>query len=110
MDDPWHRKLVAHHQAAIETDAIVTGRGIPHPAAYGAFPKCLGHYSRDLGLVPMEEMVRKMTSLSLWPLRSAGSGVRREGAFADITLFDPKTVADRATYEEPAQYPTGSRP
>ena len=107
MDDPWHQKLVAHHRASIETDAIVTGRGIPHPAAYGAFPKCLGHYSRDLGLVPMEEMVRKMTSQSLCRFGVRDRGVLREGAFADITLFDPKTIADRATYAEPAQYPEG---
>jgi N-acyl-D-amino-acid deacylase len=107
MDDPWHRKVVAHHQAAIETDAIVTGRGIPHPAAYGAFPKCLGHYSRDLKLVPMEEMVRKMTSLSLERFGVPERGLVRAGMFADLVLFDPETIADHATYEEPKRYPTG---
>jgi len=107
MDDPWHRRVIAHHQTAIETDAIVTGRGIPHPAAYGAFPKCLGRYSRDLGLVPMEEMVRKMTSLSLERFGVPDRGFVRAGAFADLVLFDPETVADNATYEEPKRYPTG---
>ena len=107
MDDPWHRKLVAHDQVAIETDAIVTGRGIPHPAAYGAFPKCLGRYSRDLNLVPMEEMVRKMTSLSLERFGVPDRGFVRAGAFADLVIFDPETVADNATYEEPKRYPTG---
>ncbi len=107
MDDPWHQKLVAHHQASIETDAIITGRGLPHPAAYGAFPKCLGHYSRDLGLVPMEEMVRKMTSQSLGRFGVRDRGILREGAMADITIFDPKTIADRATYADPSQYPDG---
>ncbi|MCX6096674.1 MAG: amidohydrolase family protein [Candidatus Bipolaricaulota bacterium] len=107
MDDPWHRKLVAHDQVAIETDAIVTGRGIPHPAAYGAFPKCLGRYSRDLNLVPMEEMVRKMTSLSLERFGVPDRGFVRAGAFADLVVFNPETIADNATYEEPKRYPTG---
>ena len=107
MDDPWHQKIIAHHQVSIETDAIVTGRGIPHPAAYGAFPKCLGHYSRDLGLVPMEEMVRKMTSQSLQRFGVRDRGFIKEGFWADITIFKPETVADKATYENPAQYPEG---
>ena len=106
-DDPWHRKLIAHHQVSIETDAIVTGRGLPHPAAYGAFPRCLGHYCRELSLVPIEEMVRKMTSQSLMRFGVRDRGVIREGAWADLTLFDPETVSDRATYQKPEQFPTG---
>ena len=107
MDDPWHQKLIAHHQVSIETDAIITGRGIPHPAGYGAFPKCLGHYTRDLGLVPMEEMVRKMTSQALRRFGVKDRGMIREGAFADITIFNPETIADNATYSNPKQYPDG---
>ncbi len=106
-NDPWHQKLIAHHQVSIETDAIITGRGLPHPAAYGAFPRCLGHYCRDLGLVPLEEMIRKMTSQSLMRFGVRDRGVIREGVWADLTLFDPATVADRGTYQKPDQYPIG---
>ncbi len=107
MNDPWHQKIIAHHHVSIETDAIVTGRGIPHPAAYGAFPKALGRYSRDLGLVDMEEMVRKMTSQSLQRFGVKNRGFIRESCWADITIFNPHTVADETTYENPKQYPEG---
>lgn len=106
-DDPWHKKLIAHHQVSIETDAIVTGRGIPHPAAYGAFPKCLRQYCREEQLVPLEEMIRKMSWQSLARFGIRDRGIIREGARADLVLFDPDTVTDRATYEDPVQYPLG---
>ena len=106
-DDPWHRRLIAHPQASIQTDAIVTGRGLPHPAAYGAFPKCLRQYCRETRLVPLEEMIRKMTSQSLARFGIRDRGLIRAGAAADLVLFDPDTVADRATYQEPDQYPVG---
>src|ERR671919_1559444 len=62
-DDSGLRKLLKHPWASVETDAILTGRGVPHPAAYGAFPRVLGHFARDLELFSVEEAVRKMTSL-----------------------------------------------
>jgi len=107
MEDPWHQKLIAAHQVSIETDAIITGRGIPHPAGYGAFAKCLGHYTRDLQLVPMEDMIRKMTSQSLQRFGIYDRGILREGAWADITIFDEQAIQDNATYENPAQFAEG---
>lgn len=101
------RCLLAHPAASINTDAILTGRGIPHPAAYGAFPRVLGHYARDLGLMRMEEAVRKMTSLAAQRFRLKWRGLIREDYAADITVFDEATVADRATYLDPRQDPIG---
>jgi N-acyl-D-amino-acid deacylase len=73
----------------------------PHPRLWGAFPRVLGHYSRELGLFGLEEAVRRMTGLSAARFGLIGRGVLAAGAYADITVFDPDTVADRATFEAP---------
>ena len=106
-NEEWLRHLLAHPRGSINTDAILTGRGIPHPAAYGAFPRVLGHYSRDLGLMRVEDAVRKMTSLAAQRLRLKQRGLIREDYAADITVFDEATVEDKATYLEPCQNPVG---
>lgn len=85
----------------------VTGQGKPHPRYYGTFPRVLGHYVRDLGLLPLPLAVWKMTGGPARALGLVDRGVLREGARADLTLFDPATVADRATYADPHRYPTG---
>ena len=108
-DDGWLRQVVAHPRAAIGSDAIQTGRGVPHPGAYGCFPKVLGYFSRDLGLMPIEEAVRKMTSLSLQRFGIRDRGLIREGCFADITLFDIATVGEKGSFSSPAQFPKGIR-
>ncbi|CAN5779579.1 D-aminoacylase [soil metagenome] len=81
--------------------------GSPHPRTYGAFPRVLGHYSRDRGVLSLQEAIRKMTSAPARRLKLAGRGEIAVGAFADLVAFDPATVADRATFEEPHQYPAG---
>jgi N-acyl-D-amino-acid deacylase len=106
-DDSGLRKLLAHPWASIETDAILTGRGVPHPAAYGAFPRVLGHFARDLGLFSVEEAVRKMTSLPAERFGLRGRGRIAEGQAADIVVFDAATVADRTSYREPTAAPAG---
>jgi N-acyl-D-amino-acid deacylase len=106
-DDSGLRKLLRHPWASVETDAILTGRGVPHPAAYGAFPRVLGHFARDLGLFSVEEAVRKMTSLPAERLGLASRGRISEGYAADLVVFDPQTVADNTTFREPAASPTG---
>jgi N-acyl-D-amino-acid deacylase len=106
-DDSGLRKFLAHPNGAINTDAILTGRGIPHPAAHGAFPKVLGYYVRETGLLRLEEAVRKMTSLPLRRFNIQDRGVLREGMHADITVFDPSTVRDNSTYLHPGQSPSG---
>ncbi|MAF85763.1 MAG: hypothetical protein CL875_04725 [Dehalococcoidales bacterium] len=105
--DEGLRKVIAYPRAAINTDAILTGRGVPHPAAYGAFPKVLGYFSRELGLFTMEEAVRKMTSMSLQRFGVKDRGLIREGCFADITIFKEATVGEKGTYFDPAHFPEG---
>jgi dihydroorotase/N-acyl-D-amino-acid deacylase len=82
---------------------------MPHPRAYGTFPRILGHYVRELHLLSLEAAVHKMTGVPAERLGLAGRGVLREGGFADVTVFDPATVADRATFENPTRTATGIR-
>lgn len=73
----------------------------PHPRLWGTFPRVLGHYARDLGLFDLETAVHKMTGLTATEIGLPERGELREGFFADVTLFDPDTVIDRATYADP---------
>jgi N-acyl-D-amino-acid deacylase len=80
---------------------------MPHPRAYGNFARLLGKYVREEKLLPLEEAVRKLTSL---PARNLGldkRGLLEEGYYADVVVFDPKTIADKATFEKPHQYAVG---
>ena len=78
-----------------------------HPRGWGTYPRILGHYVRDEHLMPLEFAIHKMTGLPASNVGLKERGLLREGYFADITIFDPKTVIDRATFEEPNQYPVG---
>jgi N-acyl-D-amino-acid deacylase len=78
-----------------------------HPRAYGTFPRVLGHYSRDEKLFSLEEAVRKMTAQAAARANLHDRGILREGMAADIVVFDPDTVIDRATFEAPHQFPIG---
>jgi dihydroorotase/N-acyl-D-amino-acid deacylase len=78
-----------------------------HPRGWGTFPRILGHYVRDEHLIPLELAIHKMTGLPASNVGLKDRGLIREGYFADLTIFDPKTVIDRATFEEPNQYPKG---
>jgi N-acyl-D-amino-acid deacylase len=80
-----------------------------HPRAYGNFARLLGKYVRDEHVIPLEEAVRKLTSLPADTLRIKDRGRLAVGQFADVVAFDPKTIADRATYEQPHQYAVGMR-
>jgi N-acyl-D-aspartate/D-glutamate deacylase len=82
-------------------------RGNPHPRGFGTFPRVLGVYVRRNGLLRLEDAVRKMTSLNADKLGILDRGLLRPGLYADLTLFDPERVADRATYEKPFQYSVG---
>jgi len=81
--------------------------GKPHPRSYGTFPRILGHYARDLGVLTLEDAVRKMTSLTASRLRLRDRGVIRAGAWADLVVFDPERIIDVATYDDPHRYPSG---
>jgi N-acyl-D-aspartate/D-glutamate deacylase len=89
------------------SDGIPSPTGKPHPRLYGTFPRILGRYVREHRLFSLEEAVRKMTSLPAGKHGLRERGAVRTGCFADLCLFDPETVLDRATYEEPRQYPEG---
>jgi dihydroorotase/N-acyl-D-amino-acid deacylase len=78
-----------------------------HPRGWGTYPRILGRYVRDEKLMPLELAIHKMTGLPASNVGLKQRGLLREGYFADITIFDPKTVIDRATFEEPNQYPVG---
>lgn len=82
-------------------------RGNPHPRSFGTFPRILGVYVREQKLLHLEDAVRKMTSLNAAKVGLRDRGLLRSGQFADIVLFDPERVIDRATYTEPFQYPAG---
>lgn len=84
-----------------------TSQGKPHPRFYGTFPRVLGHYVRDLGLISLPKGVYKMTGGSAAALGLRDRGLLREGYRADVTLFDPQLIADRATYDDPHRYAAG---
>jgi N-acyl-D-amino-acid deacylase len=107
MSEEDVRRVMRYEQAMFGSDGLPSPTGKPHPRLYGTFPRVLGRYVREHRLFSLEEAVRKMTSL---PARKHGlreRGVVRPGYFADLCLFDPKTVLDRGTYQEPRQYPEG---
>ena len=101
------KKILRHPHGSIDTDALLTGRGLPHPAAYGAFPRVLGQYVREKKLMPLEEAVRKMTSLSIRRFNIHDRGLIKQGMWADITIFNQETVRDNATYLQPDIPPSG---
>lgn len=80
---------------------------VPHPRGYGNNARVLGKYVRDLGLIALEDAVRKMTSLPAQTFGFRDRGMVREGFAADLVIFDEKTIADRATFDQPHQSPTG---
>ena len=86
----------------------VTSQGKPHPRFYGTFPRILGHYVRDLGLIPLPLAIRKMTAAPAAALGLDRRGLLREGWYADLAIFDPEKFAERATYADPHQYPEGA--
>jgi dihydroorotase/N-acyl-D-amino-acid deacylase len=80
---------------------------LTHPRAYGNFPKIMGQYVRDEHVIPLEDAVRKATSAVATRLSLAQRGILRDGFYADIVVFDPATIGERATYENPHQISTG---
>jgi dihydroorotase/N-acyl-D-amino-acid deacylase len=86
-----------------------SARGLTHPRAYGTFPKILGHYVRDEKILPLEDAVRKATSAVATRLSIPDRGLLREGFFADIAVFDPNTIIDRSTFEQPHMLSEGVR-
>jgi N-acyl-D-amino-acid deacylase len=108
MDEQDIRRIMKSPLTMIGTDGI-PGFGVRkvHPRFTGTFPRVLGRYVREQGLISLEEAVRKMTSLPAQTFRVKRKGLLKEGFDADILIFDPKTILDRSTYEDPTQNPEG---
>ena len=99
--------LMAHPRCLYETDTILKSRGFANPCSYGAFPRILGHFSRDRGKMSLELAIHKMTGATAQWMDIADRGEIRPGAYADLVLFDPDTIADNTTKKETARRPTG---
>lgn len=100
------RTIMRHRAHTGGSDGILQGAK-PHPRAYGTFPRYLGHYVRELGVLSLEECVAHLTSRPAARLRLPDRGLVREGYRADLVLFDPRAVAPGATFADPRRLPTG---
>jgi N-acyl-D-amino-acid deacylase len=115
MSEENVRKKVALPWVAFDSDeAALAPEGVflesnPHPRAYGSFARLLGRYVRDEGVIPLEEAIRRLTSFPAETFGIERRGVLAPGAYADIVVFDPETIEDRATFAEPHQYAVGVR-
>jgi N-acyl-D-amino-acid deacylase len=100
MDEDDVQRIMAFDETMIGSDGIPVGEK-PHPRLWGTFPRVLGHYSRDVGLFPLETAVWKMTGLTARNFGLAGRGTLKVGHHADVVVFDAGTIIDAATYETP---------
>lgn len=100
-------RVLAHPLSMVGSDSSVDiGRGRPHPRDYGTYPRVL-RYAQERRVLRLEEAVRKMTSIPAERIGLHDRGLVREGMWADLVIFDPERVEDRATYQDPRQYPEG---
>ena len=100
------RQIMQHHCCMIGSDGLPHD-SLPHPRLWGTFPRVLGRYARDLKVLSLETAVHKMTGLSAATFGLRDRGQIAVGKKADITVFDPETIIDRATYDNPAQMAEG---
>ena len=104
VQQPWVSFCTDAVSVAAEGDQLLNHR---HPRTYGTFPRVLGHYVRDLELLSLEQAVHRASGLPATNLSLRDRGFLREGYFADVLVFDPATIQDHATFEQPHQYSTG---
>lgn len=109
LDEGDVERIMRHPRTMIASDGrlVEPGEGHPHPRWYGTFPRVLGTYVRDRKVLTLEQAVHKMTEMPARRLGLADRGRVAAGLVADVVVFDPATVADRATFESPHQYPSG---
>jgi N-acyl-D-amino-acid deacylase len=100
MSEDDVRRVLSYPYTMIGSDGLPHDEH-PHPRLWGTFPRVLGHYVRDVKLFPLEEAVRRMTALPAAQFGLKDRGSLRPGAYADLVLFDPATIADTATFDEP---------
>jgi N-acyl-D-aspartate/D-glutamate deacylase len=104
MKQPW--VSVGSDGSALATSGPLRA-GVPHPRNFGTFPRVLGKYVREEHVISLEQAVHKMSGLTASQLHIADRGLIKDGLAADLVIFDPSTVADRATFTDPFQYPVG---
>lgn len=109
MEESDLQTFLRHPLTMIASDGgpRIPGEAVPHPRSYGNNARILGRYVRELKLYPIEDAIRRMTSLPAQTFRLADRGVLRPGAFADIVIFDPDKVNDPSTFEDPHHYAEG---
>lgn len=109
MDEPDVQNIMRQPFTMIASDSGVLkpGSGVPHPRGYGNNARILGRYVRELKLLTLEDAIRKMTSLPAQAFNIRDRGLIREGYAADLVIFDDATISDKATFENPHQYPEG---
>lgn len=113
MNEDNLKRILSHKLVMIGSDGSATapygklGTGKPHPRFYGTFPRVLGKYCREEKIFDLPTAVQKMTSMAADKLGLKGRGYLKKNYFADIVVFDPLTVNDRATFSDPHQYPDG---
>lgn len=106
VNGPTLPRFIAHHLGMVGTDSIFLGER-PSPRTYGAYPHILGDFVRGESLLSLPEAIRKMTSFPAQRLGISDRGLLRDGLFADVTVFDPKRIRSRATYDQPRQLSEG---
>mgnify|MGYP001019935803 FL=1 len=109
MDDADVERIMQHPQTMIASDGrlVSPGDGHPHPRWYGTFPRVLGVYVREKKVIPLEVAIQKMTMMPADRLGLGDRGRIKENTFADVVVFNPETVVDKATFQNPHQYPEG---
>ena len=109
LDEGDVERIMRHPQTMIASDGRLArpGDGHPHPRSYGTFPRVLARYVRERHVLTLEEAIHRMTGMPAATLKLADRGTLRAGSRADITIFDAEAVADRATFQDPHQYPAG---
>lgn len=109
MDDADVERIMRHPQTMIASDGRLgnPGEGHPHPRWYGTFPRVLGVYVREKGILSLENAIQKMTTLPADRLGLSDRGRIAVNTYADVVIFDPKTVIDKSTFQQPHQYPEG---
>jgi N-acyl-D-amino-acid deacylase len=113
MNEDNLKKILAHPLVGVGCDGSavapygILGIGKPHPRNYGTFPRVLGKYVREEKILPAEEMIRKMTSVPAARFGFEKRGLIKVGNYADLVVYDPGRIEDRATWVNPHQYPAG---
>ena len=106
MDENDVRRILSYPHSIIGSDGLPHDDH-PHPRLWGTFPRILGHYVREIGLFSLEEGINKMTHKTALAFGLKDRGILRPGAYADLVLFDPETILDRATFDNPKEHASG---